>query len=121
MISSATVAPPYSIVLISDLQLGEIPESPGGGLILAAASCITVGCLSDADGPTHFTLGSVSDVDPGREPAFVGMLQTPTRRLALQTVLGEPILEVAVTARLTKVRVWVNDVLEPDDIIVGIG
>ncbi|MGH7649894.1 MAG: hypothetical protein ACREND_17415 [Gemmatimonadaceae bacterium] len=88
---------------------------------MATASCITVGCLSDADGPTHFTLGPIADVDPGREPVFVGTLQTPTRRRAVQTVPGEPILEEAVPGRLTNVRLWVNDLSEPDHIIVGFG
>ena len=62
----------------------------------------------------------VSEVDPGARPVFWGRLKTPNRKVALQTVTGQAILETSVAQQETTVRVWTNDASEPDQIIVGI-
>jgi hypothetical protein len=115
------VSPPNSLVLISDPEVDAIPESFGRQLIVATASCIAVGCKSETDGQTELTLGPSANVDPGTDPAFIGMIETPTQRVAVQTVLLESRLMGAVSGHLTKVRVWVNDATEPDRIIIGVG
>jgi len=118
--NSAKVAPPNSLVLISDSSGAEIPETMAGSLIASTNSCIAVGCQSDVDGETEFTLGTTREVDPGDKPVFQGMLKTPNRRVAVRSVLGHTILETPVTQEQTTVRVWVNDPKEPDRVIVGI-
>jgi hypothetical protein len=90
------------------------------GLIATRDSCIAIGCRSDAEGDTEFTLGRLRDVDPGADPILHGRLKTPTYRIALRSVLGRTILEAPVQHRITTIRVWVNDSEEPDSVIVGI-
>jgi hypothetical protein len=92
----------------------------GESLVAATISCIAIGCQSDADGETDFTLGDASDVDPGHLPIFEGNLLTPNRRIAVQSVLGATILETAVPRQQTFVTVWVNDSTVPDQVIIGI-
>jgi hypothetical protein len=121
MAKSAKIAPPNSLILIEDLGGGEIPASMGESLVVSTDSCIAVGCRSDIDGDTQFTLGETQEVDPGGHPIFRGMLNTPNRRIALISVIGQVILEAPVPQQQTIVRVWVNDPSEPDHVVVGIG
>jgi hypothetical protein len=118
---SAKVAPLHSLILIVDPSGGEIPATMSGSLIASTDSCIAVGCRSDVDGDTEFTLGETGDVSPGSEPAFQGRLKTPNRRVTLRTVTGQTILETPLLQQETMVRVWTNDPSEPDQVVVGIG
>ena len=118
---SIKLAPPNSLVLVKDPGKAEIPDSMSGLLVAATSSCIAVGCRSEADGETDFTLGLVTEVNPGYSPAFNGKLKTPNQKIVLETVLGQTILEHPVLGRETPVKVWVNDPNEPDIVIVGIG
>ncbi len=121
MASSAKTAPPYSLVLISDSNGGDIPAVMGNSLVVSTDSCIAIGCRVDADGDTLFILGDTREVDPGSGPIFHGNLKTPGHRVAIKSVIGQTILETSVPQQETIVRIWVNDLREPDQIIVGIG
>src|SRR5580698_11144109 len=92
MAVSKRVAPPYSVVLISDSGGGKIPDVMRGRLIVATDSCVAVGCLSEVDGQTEFVLGASAEVNPGEPPTFEGKLGTPRRRLEISSVLGDSIL-----------------------------
>jgi hypothetical protein len=91
-----------------------------GELFASTGSCVAVGCRADADGETEFIMGSSKDVDPGDDPAFQGIIMVPTNMVAIQSVLGETILEFPVDKAHASIKVWVNDASEPDRIIVGI-
>jgi len=119
MTASARAAPPNSLVLIGDTSDWVLPESMGQSLISATDSCVAVGCRAADDGETEFVLGSAREVDPGEPPAFEAVLRTPSRRIAVCSVLGESILDAGVDGQRTRVRVWLNDPVEPDRIIVG--
>jgi hypothetical protein len=119
MVISAKVAPPYSVVVITDPSGGQTPDTMSGSIIAATESCIAVGCLCDIDGETEFTLGAGPEVDPGSEPTFQGTLQTPNRRIVVRSVYGETILELPVLRETARVRIWVNHPSEPDRVVVG--
>lgn len=123
MLQSVTIAPPYSVVLITGRDDGgDIPPSMGRSVIAATESCIAVGCLSDADGPTEFVLGPTREIAAaGEEPVFEGRLQTPDSAVVVRSIEGEIILETQVSTKNTLVRIWVNDVLEPSRILIGVG
>lgn len=117
----ASLAPPYSLVLIADEPRdGQIPIFSGEQTVVSTTSCISVACRAEVDGDTDFTLGLVDEVNPGRDAAFAGILETPNRKIAIRTVENEIVLEVGVEQRKTNVWVWVNHPSEPDDVIVGI-
>lgn len=120
MANTKCIAPPHSIVLVSELGRGEVPRSLGHSLVAATSSCIAVGCRSEVDGPTEFTLGSIKEVGIVSPPAFSGVLQTPHRVVVVQTIFNEPILEMLVPSEQTGVSIWLNDPSEPDKIIVGL-
>jgi hypothetical protein len=116
---SRKMRPPNSVVLISDIELGELPNDLTEGNIWATDSCIGVGCHSEQDGATKFTLGPVSSVDPGHPPAFVGRLQTPSRVLAIHSVELNTILKAPVPRQQIDISIWTNHPTQPDRVWVG--
>lgn len=48
-IVTVKVAPPNSVVLVSDVNGGEIPKTMGGSLVSATNTCVAVGCLSEGE------------------------------------------------------------------------
>lgn len=121
MRSTARVAPPNSILFISDSSGGDVPEPIWGQLILSTPSCISVGCLMFLDGETEVTLGSADEVNPGELPPFDADLKTPNRDVTVWTVEREVVLKTAVPGSKTRVRIWVNHPTEPDRVIIGLG
>lgn len=117
---SALVSPPYSLVLLLDPTMGIVPQTMAGGLIAATDSCVAVGCKAVDDGGTKITLGPEDAVDPGYEPVFEGGIETPSRILEVQSIVGTTILRTEVQDPQTRVAIWVNDPKEPDEITVGI-
>ena len=109
-----------SVIFIEDGTGGTPPNSMAGSLTPSTDTCVAVGCFSAADGETEFILGDCSEVDPGTAPYFHGELKTPSLRLALRTVVGETILETPVAQVETTISVWLNDLREPDKVIIGI-
>ena len=115
------MAPPNSVVLVSDVDGGEIPRTMGGSLVSATNTCVAVGCLSEDDGETEFMLAPLSELDRADKPVYEGMLRTPKRHVVIRSVLGEHLLELPVLQELTKIKVWANDAKEPDNVVVGVG
>ena len=71
------------------------------------------------NGETKITIGEPLATDD--RPAFDGFLDTPRRKVAVWTVECQQLLEMSVPTTRTKIRVWTNDPLEPDEIYVGVG
>lgn len=115
------VAPPNSVVLVSDSSSGEIPKTMGGQLVSATDTCIAVGCMAEDDGQTEITLASLAEVDQDEKPSYEGMLRTPKHRVVVRSVLGQQLLELSVAHELTRIKIWANDPSEPDRVVVGVG
>ena len=96
MYSYTRVAPPNSLLVISDADGWTPPEFEPGELILSTSSCITVGCRMFVDGETLVVLGSAAEVDPGEPPAFDAMLDTPHHMVVVSTVERQTVLETRV-------------------------
>jgi hypothetical protein len=118
---STRIALANSLLFISDPDGGEGPDFVAGRLILATPSCISVGCLNFAGGETEVTLGPAQEVDPGKGPAFDGDLETPHHAVVVSTVERKTFLEATVPESSTRVRIWVNHPIEPDNVIIGFG
>ena len=119
MTSSVKIAPPNSLLFISDLDGGKPPYPTRGAHVLATESCISIACRPWIDGETAVTLGPSRDVDPGKTPAFDGQLETPDRTIVISTVEGKLILKEDVSETTTRVRAWLNSPSMPDEVIVG--
>jgi len=121
MVKHAKLAPPYSQVQVVDTASGSaIPILTGDAPVVASNACIAIACLAEMDGQTSFTLGLTDEVDPGNAPIFSGPIMTPNRKVALRTVEGDVILEIGVENIESNVQVWIGDLSEPDEVIVGV-
>lgn len=113
-----TIAPPNSIIFISDPTHPEQASlEVGNSLISATRSCVSVGTLAEMDGATTVRLARHFDEIEG-DVAFEGCLETPGRKIAVSDTLGNLLLEMAVSSCLTRVTVWANDINEPDVILI---
>jgi hypothetical protein len=119
MSDSIKIAPPNSLIGISDVKKGEVPNVDVETGISATETCILVGCWPEIDGETEITLGPAAEVDPGHPPAFDGRLQTPSGRLQVVTVDWRPLLTAVVVSAKTQIRIWTNRSRFPDKIVIG--
>jgi hypothetical protein len=119
VISSVKIAPPNSLLFISDTDGGEPALPVLGAQILSTDSCLSIACYPWIDGETAVTLGPSREVDPGFSPAFDGELVTPTSTLVISTVDQKTILSDKVAGVRTRVRAWVNKPSMPDRVIIG--
>lgn len=120
MTPSVRLAPNYSLVIVEDADGGVPPDTLADGVISATSSCVAVGCKSEADGETEISLGNAEEFEGSVMPAFEGVVLTPTRRLVVRGVDGSTILETRVPSPQTRIKIWINDAMEPDVIMIGI-
>jgi hypothetical protein len=117
------VSPPNSMVIISDAHRWRVPELsafvPTAGVI-STESCIVVFCEMEQDGETSVTVGATYEIDPGTRPVFDGTLETPTRTAIVSTVEWKQLLRSDVATLQTRVRIWTNRPLCPNEVIIGL-
>jgi len=110
-----------SLLFIKDAQKRDLPIIDRGGPIWSTKSCVAVGCMPDCDGSTEVIIGdSSTGMSERGNLVFDACLETPARKVVVETVLGEKILEQNVPNPTTRVRVWTNGSLDTDRIIVGL-
>jgi hypothetical protein len=119
--NSVKIAPPNSLLFISDSNGGSPPYPVRRAQILATRSCVSIACYPAMDGQTVITLGPGVEVDPGYPPAFDGVLETPNCSIVISTVERETVLSENVPATETRVRAWLNKPTMPDEVIIGLG
>lgn len=119
MTRTVRVAPPNSLIFLWDEGGGVVPEFVANKLVLATSSAVSVGCLAEMDGETEITLGPTGDVDTRGLKVFDDVLETPTRRIVVETSEGEILLREDVSSNRVHVGIWVNRYVEPDKIVVG--
>jgi len=115
------IAPPHSLVLVVGSKNADIPPSLHGALIAATSSCIAIGCKAEDDGLSRLALESADITYFDIEPAFVTQLETPEGVVAIETVFGERVAEHPTPSSTTRIIIWVNDDMEPDEILIAFG
>ncbi len=116
------VRPPYHQIVICDPTAKiEVPLWPRKlPPFVATDTCILCGCQVDIDGETDIAFGSADEVRQEWPPIFDGVLKTPGRKIALETVEGDQILAMATETTETLVRIWTNRPLCPDRVRIGV-
>jgi hypothetical protein len=113
------VSAPSALVLVEDSAGGELPLTIPGQLVAATPSSIAIGCAATV--ATELTVGDLGDAEAqASAPVFDGKLATPSRRLAVRTILGATLLEVVVPTTDTRVRIWANTPAEPTALRIGV-
>ena len=119
MMMSVRLAVPNSVILVEDALGGEIPESMNKALLTSTNSCIAIGCVAENDGETKIILKDYEDTDTGII-VFDGLLQTGSGKLVVRTVFGDILLAAPVPGGKTRLVIFVNNVIEPDCIIISV-
>ena len=100
----------------------RVPVDHDGDGVTANDDCINVSALPWNEGETAITLGASAEFGPKDEPhRFDGLLNTPLRRLVLFDANVPPILSMDVPGKRTRVRIWTNRRLCPDQVIIAVG
>ena len=120
MKKSIDAAPPYSIIFISDADVGEFLE-PTGAHLQWNSSIVSIGCRYYHDGDTRVTLGSFDEVGLAEDPVFDGEISTIGGRIVVFTAHLDIILSTDVSTSKTRIRIWENHPTQPDDIVIAYG
>lgn len=109
------------LIFIEDATGGRLPDPFTDEKVQYTSSCISVACLHEVDGEAELVLGAAKDVAPDLELAFDGVIETPSRKLALTTVPGEKLLKAKVPDKTTRIRVWRSHPVWAERVVVGWG
>lgn len=118
---STTVKVLNSLLYVKDALKTDLPAIDGIGAYWIAPSCVAVSCLPDCDGPTMIIIGAASEVQASGELLFDGLLETPSHKIVVETVLGKAVLEQSVPHNETRVRIWTNGFRDTDRVAIGLG
>jgi hypothetical protein len=81
-----------------------------------------VTCLVDSEGETDITVGAAHDVLQNRRPVFDGILEAPSRKLILDLVSDETVLEINLPSAKNRIRVWTDGRhVCAEQVVIGIG
>lgn len=121
-IKIASVLLDYCSFYISGSLDVDVPVEYGAVGIFGTDECLVVTCLPWNEGETRITLGSFKKM-PSRPtaPVFDGMLKTPSYRVVVSDVNMPEILAMDVPEAETRIRIWTNDPLCPDDVVIAVG
>ncbi len=113
-----STSPPNSLILVMDHASGIVPETMDNRLVSTTESCVAVGCMSAYDGPTEIQLGQTNEIIPTDALIFEGEISTPSKKLSICLVTNAELLSVAVSGERTNIRIFANDLSEPNRILI---
>lgn len=103
---------------------GQLPESISGQLVSSTGSCVAIGTRSEQDGETHVVLSDDFESLEISECKLVfdDEIKVPSGQLSVVDVMNRIVIGISVlnTSNL-HLRIWVNDLNEPDEIIILAG
>ena len=109
------------IIFLLQRGHGKNPDDLEPGLITAAPAFISIGTISDADGPTTITLTDDKNwpcKNPDMKLMHEGTIETPARSIQVCTVLWEEVFSVPVKGEITSIQILANDSYVPDRICI---
>jgi hypothetical protein len=121
-IKKAAVLLDYCSFYIAGVDEVRIPLDHDLRGVVASDDCINVSARPWNEGETAITLGSFEELPTQAAlPHFDGVINTPEYRVDLFDANIPEILSVKVPETRTRVRVWMNRPLCPDEVIVAVG
>lgn len=109
------------LIFVEDVEGGFSPDPFTDEKIQFTSSCVSITCLHEVDGEAELILGPAEDVSPGTHAEFDGVIETPSRAVAISTVPGDHLLKANVPDTTTRIRVWRNHPIWADRVVVGWG
>ena len=115
------VAPAYSMIFISDPAADFPPAQFEDVAVRANEAFVTIRCQMAQFGDTDVSVIETGDDVPSRTPVLDTVIMTPSKTVSVTDAELMPIAESSVSSGRTRIRVWTNRSLEPDQISIAIG
>lgn len=121
-----------SMVLVAGSDGAELPPEPDDvegtnrsvpSAVVAGPEAIFVSGRGDDEAPALIRIGDHDETDgepAGLTLAYAGALATPDGRLQIRDTDSDILGEVQVPAGLTSLSIYLNDLVEPDEILIAL-
>lgn len=109
-----------SLLFIRDSETVDLPEIDGSASSWSTEYCVAVSCRPDCDGPTAVTMDTIRNLRPDGILLLDYRLKTPSRKVIVEGVLANKILEAAVAGEITRVRIWTDGHRDTETVIIGL-
>lgn len=121
-IMTARVAPEYISFYMSGSADVDVPIEYGVDGVFGNRECLVISCLYWNEGDTSITMGPYGELqEQFTPPEYDGILSTPGRKVVLHDVNLPEILAMDVESTATRVRIWTNHPVAPDEVTIGLG
>jgi hypothetical protein len=119
-----SIRPLNSIVFLFDKNTKNtiVPEYSKNNIINFTNNCISIGTINEVDGKTNIKIIAKSEIINyiNLNWGFSETIQTPTKKISLIQSDGSEFAAVLTKSENTSVSIGVNDLSEPDLIIIAI-
>jgi hypothetical protein len=121
--TSMKIAVPNGLLFVRDAGILNIPDlDDERASYWSIPTCVMIQCLVDSEGETSVTIGGANQVEPDRKLLFDGTLETPSRKVILEIVPGEKVLEMSVPFATNRIRIWTDGRHRlAETVVIGIG
>jgi hypothetical protein len=118
----AVLSPPNAILFVLDPTNKDtaVPPYVAGELTAATATCVSVGTQADVDGDVDVSLDPASGAPADMQQVFLGVIATPSGKLAVVTSHFQRVLEVDVPSDAAEVSIWADDLRYPAHVAIGV-
>lgn len=114
------ISVPNGVLFVTDAQGGIEPAPIRGAQVLSTPSCVAFACQIDCEGETTISAGDAKDSHSDKRLLFDGVLETPSRHLIISNVERLSVLTAPVPNPHTRIRIWTNRALQPDEISIDL-
>jgi hypothetical protein len=118
--TEVAVRPPNAVVLVEGSEKSDVPEAMAGRIVAATSNCLAIGPRSEIEGVTTIRVTDEPVLDQSLAEAFAGYLTVDGGRVVVGRVTGEVYATMPAPDGRTSRRVLVNDLDEPDLVLVAI-
>jgi len=118
----AVLSPPNAILFVLDPTNKDavVPPYVAGEPVAATATCISIGTQADVDGDVEVSLEAAAVAPADLQQVFLGVIATPSGKLAVVTSHFQRVLEVDIPSDAAEVSIWADDLRNPARVVIGI-
>ena len=108
------------MLLVLDLQFGEIPDSFDGRPFAHTSSCVAVGTKSADDGATLITFTDESVAANDLALLFCGSVSVPSKAISLANAYNEQLAYAHIDSDIARIEIWANAPREPSELLIRV-
>jgi hypothetical protein len=120
---STKIAVPNGLLFVRDSKILDIPDlDDEQAAYWSIPTCIMIQCLVDSEGETSVSIGPANEIKREQKLLFDGTIDTPSRKVILEIVPGEQILEMTVPFATNRIRIWTDGRHRcAETVVIGLG